>query len=320
MATSGTATFTLNFDQMLTVASAYTGGEDVTGFDAQQAQVIMNLMMADMATRGVNMWAMDRQYIDVLPGVGRYQLPADTIDVLEMVTRTFPNQGNPRLIETIMSPYSTTFGSPIVTVAFEDHGATMGDTVAITPSATVGGISIPAGNYVITSTPTFNTFTITPGPAATSTVTGQGGAITFTFIVGTDVPVTRIARDVYQQQANKFVLGRPTMAFIDRQTQPVMNLFPVPQQGQCDQVLYYRKRRIQDISGATQTLDLPIYMQPAITWGLAYQFSMIRANVAPDRIAMLRGNYLEAIRRAIDEDRDSSAFYTAPDLTGLFVR
>lgn len=75
---------------------------------------------------------------------------------------------------TLNNPFTTTNGSPVVTVADTAHGMTAGARVTISGSAAVGGIT-PSGTY----TPTIvdaNSYTITHGSNATSSVAGGGGA------------------------------------------------------------------------------------------------------------------------------------------------
>jgi hypothetical protein len=48
----------------------------------------MNLMTIEWQNRGINMWTIDEGYINLQQGVSEYDLPADTIDLLEHVIRT----------------------------------------------------------------------------------------------------------------------------------------------------------------------------------------------------------------------------------------
>ena len=52
----------------------------------------MNLMTIEWQNRGLNMWTFDEGYINLIQGQSTYDLPADTIDLLEQVIRT--GQGN----------------------------------------------------------------------------------------------------------------------------------------------------------------------------------------------------------------------------------
>lgn len=322
MATSGTTTFNLDFDAVFAVASAQTGGEDVTGFDYKQQVRLANLTLMDMSTMGVNMWAMDRQFISVTPNIGRYWLPADTIDVLEMSSRTYSNSAGPRSVVTQVNPYSTIIALPTVTVTMPNHGATVGDLVAVDASATVGGVLVAAGSYPVVTVTGPDVFTISPGTGnATSTVNNAGGSVQFTFQTGADVPVARMARDIYQAFSNKFSAGRPTQAFIDRQTpQPIMNLFPIPAAGDCDQIIYYRKKRIQDITDAMETIDVPPYFLAAFTAGITFNYAKTRPGLDMQRLMFLKSEFMETIARAKNEDRDPSSLTMAPDLSGYFIR
>jgi hypothetical protein len=48
----------------------------------------MNLLTIEWANRGINMWTIEEGYIDLVQGQAEYDLPDDTIDLLEHVVRT----------------------------------------------------------------------------------------------------------------------------------------------------------------------------------------------------------------------------------------
>tara|TARA_Y100000289_G_C3835089_1_gene105575 strand:- start:6 stop:590 length:585 start_codon:yes stop_codon:yes gene_type:complete len=52
----------------------------------------MNLLTIEWQNRGINMWTIDSGTINLVSGTATYDLPADTIDLLEQVIRT--NSGN----------------------------------------------------------------------------------------------------------------------------------------------------------------------------------------------------------------------------------
>ena len=55
----------------------------------------MNLLTIEWANRGVNMWTIDEGFVNLGQGTATYNLPADTIDLLEQVIRT--NEGSTTL-------------------------------------------------------------------------------------------------------------------------------------------------------------------------------------------------------------------------------
>lgn len=62
-----------------------------TGYDYRTARRSLNLLTMEWANRGLNMWTMEQGTIPLVAGVASYQLPADTIDVIEFAIRTTDN-------------------------------------------------------------------------------------------------------------------------------------------------------------------------------------------------------------------------------------
>lgn len=88
MATSGTAAFNLDLTELVEEAFERVGSELRTGYDLKTARRSLNLLFADWANRGVNMWTFEQGSITMVPGTATYDLPADTVDLLEHVIRT----------------------------------------------------------------------------------------------------------------------------------------------------------------------------------------------------------------------------------------
>lgn len=88
MTISGTATFNLDLVEMVEEAFERCGSELRTGYDLKTARRSLNLLFADWANRGVNMWTFEQGSITLVPGTATYALPADTVDLLEHVIRT----------------------------------------------------------------------------------------------------------------------------------------------------------------------------------------------------------------------------------------
>lgn len=111
MATSGTATFNLDLAEIVEEAFERAGSELRTGYDLKTARRSLNLLFADWANRGVNMWTFEQGTINLAQGTATYPLPADTVDLLEHVIRTQPGQTNNQADLTItrisVSTYAT---------------------------------------------------------------------------------------------------------------------------------------------------------------------------------------------------------------------
>jgi len=88
MTTSGTSAFNLDLTELVEEAFERVGSELRTGYDLKTARRSLNLMFADWANRGINMWTFEQGSINLVPGQATYNLPADTVDLLEHVIRT----------------------------------------------------------------------------------------------------------------------------------------------------------------------------------------------------------------------------------------
>jgi hypothetical protein len=88
MTTSGTTAFNMDLTEIVEEAFERAGGELRTGYDLRTASRSLNLMFAQWANRGLNMFTYEQGSINLIPGQATYNLPADTVDLLEHVIRT----------------------------------------------------------------------------------------------------------------------------------------------------------------------------------------------------------------------------------------
>jgi hypothetical protein len=95
MTTSGTTAFNLDFTELAEEAWERAGREMRSGYDLRTARRSMNLLTIEFANRGINLWTVESGSQILTPGVATYNLPADTIDIIEHVIRT--NAGNATL-------------------------------------------------------------------------------------------------------------------------------------------------------------------------------------------------------------------------------
>jgi hypothetical protein len=111
MTTSGTASFNLDLNDLVEEAFERCGSEMRTGYDLRTARRSLNLLFADWANRGVNLWTIEQGQISLVQGQATYALPVDTVDLLEHVIRTQPgsvsNQADLTITRISVSTYAT---------------------------------------------------------------------------------------------------------------------------------------------------------------------------------------------------------------------
>jgi hypothetical protein len=217
MATSGTAAFNLDLSEIVEEAFERCGSQLRTGYDLRTARRSLNLMFADWANRGLNMWTFEQGTINLVPGQATYNLPVDTVDLLEQVIRT------------------------------------------------------GAGNEATQA----------------------------------DLTITRISVSTYATIPNKLQQARPIQIWVERLDQPRVTLWPVPDNVQPYQLVYWRLRRIQDAGDGVNTMDMPFRFIPCMVAGLAYYLSM-KVPGAAERMIPLKAQYDEAWELAATEDREKA--------------
>lgn len=88
MTTSGTQSFNLDLNNIIEEAFERAGAELRTGYDFRTARRSLNLLTIEWANRGINLWTIEEGSISMVQGQIVYDLPVDTIDLLDMVIRT----------------------------------------------------------------------------------------------------------------------------------------------------------------------------------------------------------------------------------------
>ena len=88
MATSGTTAFDMDFTEIAEEAWERAGREMRSGYDLRTARRSMNLLTIEWQNRGINLGTIDEGTVTLVKGTSQYDLPADTIDLLEQVIRT----------------------------------------------------------------------------------------------------------------------------------------------------------------------------------------------------------------------------------------
>ena len=87
MATSGSTDFDLDVAEIIEEAYERCGLEVRTGYEAKTARRSMNLMFADWANRGLNLWTVKQSTQALTQGTATYTFNTNFTDLLEVVLR-----------------------------------------------------------------------------------------------------------------------------------------------------------------------------------------------------------------------------------------
>jgi hypothetical protein len=87
MTTSGSRDFNLDVGEVIEEAYERCGLEVRTGYDARTARRSLNLMFAEWANRGLNLWTVKQGTITLTQGQAQETLLDDVVDLLDVVVR-----------------------------------------------------------------------------------------------------------------------------------------------------------------------------------------------------------------------------------------
>lgn len=88
--TPASASFGLALLELVEEAFERAGGELRSGYDLRTARRSLNILFADWANRGINLWTIEQTTEALTAGGYMYSLATDTVDVLEAVIRVSP--------------------------------------------------------------------------------------------------------------------------------------------------------------------------------------------------------------------------------------
>ena len=300
MTTSGTAAFNLDLTELVEEAFERAGSELRTGYDLRTARRSLNLLFADWANRGVNMWTFEQGTITLTPGLPTYALPVDTVDLLEHVIRTGAGSASTQADLTItrisVSTYATLPNKLQQARPIQVWFQRLDGTTSSIGTTLNGSIS---------ATDTTITLTSAAGLASTGYVLIGAETVYYGYITG------NVLYNCFRGQNNTTAAAHLTAVAVYAQSLPSVTVWPTPDTSQTYQFVYWRMRRIDDAGGGVRTMDVPFRFLPCMVAGLAYYLALKVPNGA-ERLPILKQQYDEAWQVAADEYREKAAVRFIP--------
>ena len=300
MATSGTAVFNLDLSEVVEEAFERCGSELRTGYDLRTARRSLNLLFADWANRGINMWTMEQGTITLVYNQMTYALPNDTVDLLEHQIRTNANnttlQADLNITRISVSTYATIPNKlqnsrPIQILVQRNNG--MISPIGATLSTTIN------------STATTITLSTAAGLPAQGFIKIDDEIIVYGYITGSTL------YNCFRGQQGTTAASHTSGATVYWAQVPAVTVWPVPDNSTTYALVYWRLRRTQDAGQGVDVADVPFRFIPCMVAGLSYYMGM-KIPDAYDRLPILKAQYEEAWQLAADEDREKAAIRFVP--------
>lgn len=295
MATSNTATFDLNIDEVISEGFERCGLSTNSGFDLKSARRSLNILFSEWGNRGIHLWKVKKQEQILTAGQATYATPTDCSDVLECYVST-SGAANGTL--------STALTSGATSVVLTDG----------TAFASSGTIQIESEFIIYTGKSTHTLTGATRGALGSAAVahssglevnnfSGQGDSDT------QDVAITKIDRSAYSALPNKLSTGQPSQYYIRRDVNPTITLYTAPDANTYKYVKYFYIGRIEDVGAYSNTPDLVYRFLPCMCAGLAYYLAMKKAPAIVQQNKLI---YEDELKRALDEDGQRASTFISP--------
>ncbi len=300
MATSGTSVFNLDLSEVVEEAFERCGSELRTGYDLRTARRSLNLLFADWANRGINMWTMEQGTITLVYNQMTYALPNDTVDLLEHQIRTqansSSNQADLNITRISISTYATipnklTTSRPIQILVQRNNGM-------ISPT------SHTLATTINSSATTIELSGVTGLPAQ-GFIKLENEIIVYGYISGNTL------NNCFRAQQNTTAASHTSGVAVYLAQVPAVTVWPVPDSSTTYTLVYWRLRRTQDAGGGVDVADVPFRFIPCMVAGLSYYMGM-KIPEAYARLQVLKAQYEEAWQLASDEDREKAAIRFVP--------
>lgn len=298
--TSGVSAFDLDLAELVEEAFERAGRELRSGYDLRTARRSLNIMFADWANRGINMWTIDSGTINLVQGQNTYALPNDTVDLLEHVIRTQANQVSNQADLTItrisVSTYATLPNKlqqarPIQVWVQRLDGQTSSSGATL-----VGNITAADTEITVSDAANFPN---------TGFIKIDNETIVYGYISGNTL------YNCFRGQNNTTAASHTTGATVYKQNLPAITVWPTPDASQPYQFVYWRLRRTQDAGSGVNVMDVPFRFIPCMAAGLAYYIAS-KIPEGAERIGMLKQQYDEAWELAAYEDHEKAALRFVP--------
>lgn len=318
--------------------------DELEGLKIDSALASMNFMFAEWMNRGLNLWAIYKGMLPVIPGQQNYTLPYNLIDITELViaqtTRVISTNGiayssaggvannafdgNPTTscIQNAPNGYiSYDFGAgvlqPIFYVGIQSNiNTTYQLVVEYSYDAVLWKTAYVAlSQEFIKGMPNWYALPSYPG-ARYWRIRETGGATLNVQEIYFNIPslngsrlMARISRSEYAAISNKLQTSSGASYYIDRTQNPVLNLWPTPD-GSYPFLIFNYTSYVQDIDALKNTFAIPQRFFEAIASELAARLSV---KFKPERYDLLSNLAKNSFDLAAREDTERVNLRIEPD-------
>lgn len=349
---SGTFTFAASESRVI-IEDAYrrTGmvPSALTQEQIESAQISANLILASWLNRGINLFTVKQDMLQLIPMQATYNLPTTTSTVLEVTLRTsqrnlggtaFSSSGvagnsfngvagsactqnaingnigyewaaaNQYNIQLVGVQSNADINYSLVFEVSSD-GSTWEEVGA--PPAQLYEVAVI--NWFVITAPVFGSF-FRIRETAGATLNMQ--QLYFNTALN-DLILSAASRSEYMTYPNKNLVGRPSLFYFNRDLAPTITLWPVPS-AQYNNLYYTRIEEIEDVGTLQNNIAVPSRFYAALTWQLAHSLASKMQAFDLNKLNLLYNYGQEEFKLASEEDTERVPIRIYPDVNGYLFQ
>jgi hypothetical protein len=326
MATSGTVAQTqITIATLVDTAFRRAGKSPstVSGELLAAALTALTLAAAELQNKGVNLWCIRKNVLNVVAHTAQYILAAGTDDVLNVLYRTLtalpgtPTSGvdfrgvvldTPTAVQNVSGVFDTA-GVTALEIEY-DNGA------GWKSLASFGAASVEIGSD-------FASDIQRPVVSANWRVRDSSGnnivpsAVLFRTVFN-ELNMAQLNRDDYVNLPNKTFTGQKALQYwYDKQINPSLYVWPISDHVE-DQIVVYQHGQIEDLGRMSNSLAVPSRWYEAFVYMLAMRLCLEipPEELPPGRFEMIKGLMDEYVTSAGRGESDGSSFRLSPRIGG----
>ena len=289
--------------------------------DLKTVRETLYMVLLNLSSKGLNLWAVQNQFVGLTPGKATYVLPTGTLDILNLVL------SQPTRVEgtdTIASQSITTDltdSSKLVRVGLKFETISASETIQLDYSTDSGSNWSNLTTLTKTDWETGTWYWVDLDPFVTGNsfrAVSTTSAITLTeFYLASqvrDIPMTPFNRDDYMSQVNKdYSVSLPTNYFFEKLINPQVTLWGVPN-NDYSHLTARIHRQVEDVGSLTGQLAIPDRWLDSVIWVAAKVAAFELPDISDVRLGTIQQMAMEAVSNVETDETDGAPIYLTPSI------
>lgn len=308
MAVSGTTTFNLVTNQIITEAFAEIGvktiNRDLTANEMQDGLTSLNLVAKSFISKGAFLWKTQQATLFLAEGQESYVLDGSTANATESYSETTLSANALSAATSISVTSATGFVIGYFIGIYLDD-----DSIQWTTISNIAGTTITLADALTDDAASGNDVFVYQTKLNRPEEIQNAQANTDS---NQDIPMVQISRDTYYNIPTKDTSGRPNQFYYNKQLNSgIISLWPTPDSSTF-KINFSFVKQLFDFASPVDSPDFPVEWLRPLILNLAYALSRKYGRFTMEERVLLKADAQEALEDVMGYDREDTSIYFQP--------